>query len=48
MTRNIDEEIKELQIKIEATKSHLGRIELERKLNALLERKKKMASWETM
>ncbi|NYZ80061.1 hypothetical protein H0N95_02305 [Candidatus Micrarchaeota archaeon] len=47
MVKNIDDEIKEIQTKMMATKSHLGRIEMERKLEILLERKKKMASWET-
>ena len=47
MAKNIDDEIKELQVKMEQTKSHLGRIEMERKLEILLEKKKKMTSWET-
>lgn len=47
MGKNIDDEIKELQTKMATTKSHLGRIEMERKLEILLEKKKKMASWET-
>jgi hypothetical protein len=47
MAKNIDDEIKELRVKLEQTKSHLGRIEMEKKLENLLERKKKMSSWET-